>query len=58
MKIIGTENKVNYGVFDGPVEFNHKEFQLLDFLVKKLADLENVSHLKNSIISELSQTNS
>ncbi|EMI69489.1 DUF2804 domain-containing protein [Leptospira noguchii] len=37
MKIIGTENKVNYGVFDGPVEFNHKEFQLLDFFGKEIS---------------------
>lgn len=37
MKVIGAENKVNYGVFDGPVEFNYKEFQLLDFFGKGIS---------------------
>ncbi|EMO06326.1 hypothetical protein LEP1GSC116_0513, partial [Leptospira interrogans serovar Icterohaemorrhagiae str. Verdun HP] len=37
MKVIGAENKVNYGVFDGPVEFNYKEFQLLDFFGKEIS---------------------
>ncbi|RHX93239.1 DUF2804 domain-containing protein [Leptospira stimsonii] len=40
MKIIGSENKVNYGVFDGPVEFNYKEFQLLDFFGKEISGLK------------------
>ncbi|MCG6194356.1 DUF2804 domain-containing protein [Leptospira sp. FAT2] len=40
MKIIGAENKVNYGVFDGPVEFNYKEFQLLDFFGKEIRGLK------------------
>ncbi|TGL96604.1 DUF2804 domain-containing protein [Leptospira barantonii] len=40
MKIIGSENKVNYGVFDGPVEFNYKEFQLLDFFGKEIRGLK------------------
>ncbi|WP_036041524.1 DUF2804 domain-containing protein [Leptospira alstonii] len=39
-KIIGSENKVNYGVFDGPVEFNYKEFQLLDFFGKEIRGLK------------------
>ncbi|MDV6236054.1 DUF2804 domain-containing protein [Leptospira ellisii] len=39
-KIIGSENKVNYGVFDGPIEFNYKDFQLLDFFGKEIRGLK------------------
>lgn len=36
MEIIGENNKVNYGVFDELLEFNHERFRLLDFFGKEI----------------------
>lgn len=35
-KIIGENNKVNYGSIDEPVDFNYKEFKLLNFFGKEI----------------------
>lgn len=35
-KIIGNNNKVNYGCIDEPIEWNYKEFKLLDFFNKEI----------------------
>lgn len=35
-KIIGENNKVNYGCIDEPIEWNYEEFKLLDFFNKEI----------------------
>ncbi|MCP4135917.1 MAG: DUF2804 domain-containing protein [bacterium] len=39
-KIIGDNNKVNYGVIDEPVDFNYKDFKLLNFFGKEIKGLK------------------
>jgi len=35
-KLIGNNNKVNYGCIDEPIEWNYEEFKLLDFFNKEV----------------------
>jgi len=35
-KLIGANNKVNYGCIDEPIEWNYEEFKLLDFFNKEV----------------------
>jgi hypothetical protein len=35
-KLIGENNKVNYGCIDEPIEWNYAEFKLLDFFNKEV----------------------
>lgn len=39
-KIIGPNNKVNYGCIDQPIEWNHKDFKLLNFFNKEIKGLK------------------
>jgi hypothetical protein len=39
-KIIGDNNKVNYGCIDEPIEWNFKDFKLLDFFGKEIKGLK------------------
>ncbi len=35
-KIIGKDNRVNYGCIDEPIEWNYTDFKLLDFFNKEI----------------------
>jgi len=39
-KLIGSNNKVNYGCIDEPIEWNFEEFKLLDFFNKEVKGLK------------------
>lgn len=39
-KIIGENNKVNYGCIDQPIEWNYKDFKLLNFFNKEVKGLK------------------
>lgn len=39
-KIIGDENRVNYGCIDQPVDFNYQDFKLKDFFGKEITGLK------------------
>ncbi|TGL49667.1 DUF2804 domain-containing protein [Leptospira wolffii] len=39
-KIIGPDNQVRYGVWDGPIDFNYRDFSLLDFFGKEIKGLK------------------
>ncbi|MBN2652946.1 MAG: DUF2804 family protein, partial [Spirochaetales bacterium] len=39
-KIIGENNKVNYGCIDEPIEWNYKDFKLLNFFNKEVKGLK------------------
>ncbi len=49
-KIIGENNRVNYGCIDEPIEWNYEEFKLLDFLIKKSRGSKRNLHIINSIM--------
>ncbi|PJZ68010.1 hypothetical protein CH373_18425 [Leptospira perolatii] len=38
-RIIGTDNQVGYGVWDTPIEFNYKDFKLLNFFGREVKGL-------------------
>jgi len=39
-KLIGENNKVNYGSIDEPIDFNYKDFKLLNFFGKEIRGLK------------------
>ena len=57
-KIIGENNKVNYGCIDEPVEWNYEEFKLLDFFNKEITGIKKKLHIINSttLVSPLENT--